>query len=55
MKNSKKTKEWHAPKSPMGSGDYHGIGIRNPVGRIREDFSASVPKGKLNTPPRSLA
>ena len=54
---SKVKKEWHAPKSAKGMGDYHGTAIKNPVGKIRElqmNFSSPSPK-KMKTPPKSLA
>jgi hypothetical protein len=54
---AKVKKEWHAPNSPKGMGDYHGTAIKNPIGRMREDqigFSAPAPKS-VKTPPKSLA
>jgi hypothetical protein len=57
MKKSKVKKESHAPNSPVGSGDYYGQGIRNPMGKIRRDYlgvMAIKPKS-VKTPPKSLA
>lgn len=56
MKKVKK-KEWHAPKSQMGGGDYYGQGIKNPQGRIISssmDYHSPNPKS-LKKPPKSLA
>lgn len=47
----------HTPKTQKGSGDNYGSGIRNPVGKMREDSMGmnNLSKSKLNKPPRSLA
>ena len=53
----KKFKEAHSSGKKFGMGDYYGTGIRNKVGKVREDtmgFNSVVPK-KLKTPPKSLA
>lgn len=57
MKKIKKGKEWHAPRSQMGGGDYYGTGIKNPQGRIRESALGyqSVNPKSLKKPPKSLA
>ena len=50
-------KEWHAPNSEKGMGDYYGTAIKNPIGKIRDsqmNFSSPSPH-KLKTPPKSLA
>lgn len=57
MKKLKKGKEWHAPKTKIGSGDYYGTAIKNPQGRVREstlEFQSATPKS-LKKPPKSLA
>ena len=57
MKKAKKFSEAHTPQSPKGMGDYYGTGIKNPMGRMREDYMSAnwlSPK-KLGTPPKSLA
>ena len=39
-----------------GSGDYYGTGVRNPIGRSRDDSMISpVSKEGLTKPPKSLA
>lgn len=56
MKKTKKTKEWHAPKSPKGMGDYYGTGIRQKLGRMREGMGMeTLSTRQLKTPPKSLA
>lgn len=41
----------------MGSGDYHGIGIKNPIGRMRDTYMGDTkPTSKrVGKPPKSLA
>jgi hypothetical protein len=50
-------KEWHAPTTKYGMGDYYGQGIKAKVGRIRDDSMGMVdmPSKKLKVPPKSLA
>ncbi|HMH10170.1 MAG TPA: hypothetical protein VK553_05635 [Candidatus Nitrosopolaris rasttigaisensis] len=49
-------KEWHAPKSQIGMGDYYGSGVKNPMGRVRDGMGMNdVPKKKMKTPPKSWA
>lgn len=56
MKKSKSNKEWHVSPSKMPMGDSYGSGIRNPIGRIRDDFGIDTIKvKKLYKPPKSLA
>jgi len=47
----------HTPKSQRGSGDYYGTGVKQKVGRIREDFIIGNPPSNhsLGKPPRKLA
>lgn len=47
----------HTPKTQMGMGDHYGTGVRNPVGKMREDSMGanSISKSKLKKAPRSLA
>lgn len=55
MKRSVK-KEWHAPKSPVGSGDYYGTGIKQPVGKpVRSYLTDTISKSELSTPPKKIA
>lgn len=49
--------EWHVSKTKYGMGDNYGTGIKQKVGRIREDsmgYNSINPK-KLKTPPKNLA
>ena len=57
MKNLKPAKEWHSANQKYGMGDYYGTGIKQKVGRIREDSMGfnNVSDQKLKTPPKSLA
>lgn len=57
MKKIKRTKEWHAPNTKVGMGDYYGTAIKNPRGRIREDSMGfnSLKPSQLKKPPKSLA
>lgn len=53
----KRTKEWHASNSKIGTGDYYGRAIKNPVGRIRDNsmgYQSMNPKS-LKKPPKALA
>ena len=57
MTKIKPLKQAHTSNSKIGSGDYYGVGVRNPVGRVRENsmtFSSPSPV-KMNKPPKSLA
>lgn len=57
MKVSKPLKQAHSANKKFGMGDYYGSGIKNPIGKMREDslgMNAVTPK-KLKSPPRSLA
>lgn len=53
----KKHVETHTAPTKFGMGDYYGTGIRQKLGRMREDsmgMIAMTPK-KLKKPPRSIA
>jgi len=57
MKKSKGLKTAHTSNSQIGSGDFYGTGIKQKVGRVREDY-INMPSKKPNTikkPPKSLA
>ncbi len=56
ISTKKPHKEAHVNNTGHGSGDYYGTGVKNPVGRVREDYinGTSSPK-KLGKPPKSLA
>lgn len=57
MKKLKHTKEWHAPNTKVGMGDYYGTAVKNPQGRIIEDSMGykSMNPADLKNPPKSLA
>lgn len=57
MKKVKTPMNSHTPKTQKGMGDYYGSGIRNKIGRMREDSVGMYPVSKkgLKTPPKSLA
>lgn len=53
----KKFKEAHSANKKFGVGDYYGTGVRQKVGKMREDSLGAIavtPK-KLKNPPKSLA
>jgi hypothetical protein len=58
MKKSKmKANNAHTARTKYGMGDFYGSGIKNPIGRLREDtvnFAAVKPK-YLKKPPKSFA
>jgi hypothetical protein len=56
MKKVKAPMNVHTPKSQMGMGDHYGSGIRQKVGRMREDFMTTTPATpkRLNKPPKSV-
>lgn len=57
MKKVKTPMNAHTPKTQMGMGDHYGSGIRNPVGKMREDSMGmnNLSPKKLKKAPRSLA
>jgi hypothetical protein len=44
------------PNEHLGCGDYYGTGVRNPMGRMRDDSVGYIPvsKKQLGTPPKSV-
>jgi len=48
-------KEWHAASSKIGMGDFHGSGIKQKVGRLRESYVDIQKPNSLKKPPKSLA
>ncbi len=51
-----KKKEWHAPQSQVGMGDYYGTGVKNPMGRVRDGNGVNPVKYRnVKTPPKSWA
>jgi hypothetical protein len=56
MKN-KPLKQAHTANTKFGMGDNYGTGIRQKVGRIRDDYSVEksvISNKKLGTPPKSV-
>jgi len=56
-KSKRSTGDSHCDFEGLGMGDNYGTGIKQKVGRMREDYvnASAVSKSKLKTPPRSLA
>jgi hypothetical protein len=53
----KPVKMGHTASSPQGSGDYYGVGVKNPLGKIR-DWSmgeVSLPPKNVKAKPKKLA
>lgn len=56
MIKGKSHKESHVAPTKYGMGDYYGSGIKQKVGRIRDDYiSKPISSSKLGKPPKSLA
>lgn len=57
MNKLKSHRESHSSGSPVGSGDYYGTGIRQPIGMVRRDYmnSQKFTSKSLGKPPKSLA
>ncbi len=56
MKKVKTLKTAHTSNSKKGMGDYYGSGIKNPMGKMRDDYIIKPVVGKkMKTPPKSLA
>ncbi len=57
MAKLKPSKEWHSANAKFGMGDFYGTGIKQKVGRVRDDYMSTkaVTPRKLKTPPKSLA
>jgi hypothetical protein len=56
-KSIKRTPEAHVSNTKMPMGDYYGTGIKQKVGRIREDYMGTTPisNKKMGKPPKALA
>ena len=55
-KAKSKANNAHTANTQYGMGDYYGSGIRNPVGRIRENMMETpMSSKKIGKPPKSLA
>jgi len=60
MKSKNKVKtpmNAHTPKTKFGMGNYYGTGVKQKIGRVREDFMGmlDMPPKKLSIPPRGVA
>ena len=55
MKKPKGLKQTHTSNSPIGSGDYYGTGVKNPIGKSVRDYLNNPMKAKKMTPPKSMA
>jgi hypothetical protein len=56
MAKMKGLKNAHTSNSKMGMGDYHGTGIRAPLGKMRDGMGMKdIKPSKLKKPPKSLA
>jgi hypothetical protein len=56
MKKPKQSREAHSSGSRAGSGDYYGVGLKQPMGKMRSDyFNDIIDDKKIKKPPRSLA
>lgn len=58
FKNPKsKSQEAHTSKSKSPFGDYTGTGVRNKVGKVKDQSVGVIPatKKQLKTPPKGLA
>lgn len=57
MMKVKALKKAHTSDSKIGSGDYYGVGVKNPIGRVRENSMTygSPSPAKMKKPPKSLA
>lgn len=56
-KTPKAFKEAHSANKKFGMGDHYGTGIKNPVGKLRDEYlgAGNLKPNKLKTPPKSLA
>lgn len=46
----------HTANTKYGMGENYGTGVKNPVGKIRENQTmVPLPKSKISKPPRKLA
>lgn len=52
----KPKKESHVSNTQFGGGDYYGTGVKQKVGRVREDYMSNpISPKKMGKPPKSLA
>lgn len=55
IKKTKSLKTAHTSRSQLGMGDFYGQGVKNPIGRVREDTLTYSKPNRLNKPPKKLA
>jgi len=57
MKKPKPLKNAHTPNTKYGMGDYYGTGVKQKLGRVRDDTIGMIRISRkgLKTPPKSLA
>ena len=56
MKKLKKTPNAHTANTKYGMGDYYGVGVKQKVGILRDDYlNAPIKSKKLGKTPKSLA
>lgn len=56
MKSQNKIKTHNTPKSSKGMGDFYGVGVKNPVGKVRRDYIyKEISEKDVKEPPRALA
>jgi hypothetical protein len=54
--NKSKTKFAHESSNKFGMGDNYGTGIKNKIGKVRDNYDGmnNLSKKKLGTPPKSV-
>ena len=56
MKKAKPLKQFHTAPTKKGQGDYMGVGVKQPAGKIRDIMgSGRINMKKSMKPPKSLA
>ena len=56
MKKPKPLKQSHTANTKYGMGDFQGVGVKQKVGRLRDDYMINGYKSKnMGKPPKSLA
>ena len=56
MKKTKATKQFHTPNTSKLTIDGYGTGVKNPVGRMKDQFGIGTPiKKGLKNKPKALA
>ncbi len=56
IKTPKANKQFHTSNSPVGRGDSYGTGVKNPIGKSRDNFGTGMTtNSKIKKPPKNLA